>query len=327
MEEKFMDSEFGNVDAACVPSLVFQKYSAKPLAHLKFGIMALKCVKNFWDVPLFLLGRARTLKLAFRDGASAELDKAQFKDVARTLLSIKSGGHKAEWGNDFSEIRFPFEGRNVVLEGSRGNALFLAYHLFLAGHEYPPIDVRGKAVVDVGANIGDTAVYFALKGAKRVVAFEPFAGLCETARKNVERNRLSGSVVVEQAPVGARTETVLMEKSGEGGAGKLEESRSGEKVEVVGLSDLAEKYGVADGVLKIDCEGAEYGIILGSGTETLRRFETIILEYHYGYLNLKEKLESAGFKVRLPKPPGYDRNMSWAHPCLRIGILVAERQG
>ncbi len=215
----------------------------------------------------------------------------------------------------------------MALEGGRGSALYLAYHLFFAGHEYPQIDVRGRAVVDVGANIGDTAVYFSLRGAKKVVAFEPFASLCKTARKNVARNCARGAAVVEQAAVGAKTGVLLMEKSGEGGASKLEESLSGAKVRVIGLSDLAGKYRVDDGILKLDCEGAEYGIVLESDNSVLRQFSTILMEYHFRYVNLKHKLESAGFKVTLPKPPGYDRNATWAHPHLRIGILVAERQG
>ena len=40
--------------------------------------------------------------------------------------------------------------------------------------QYKWLDVEGKNVVDVGANIGDTAIYFALKGAKHVYAFEPY---------------------------------------------------------------------------------------------------------------------------------------------------------
>jgi len=38
---------------------------------------------------------------------------------------------------------------------------------------YEMVDVKGKVVVDVGAHIGDSTIYFALKGAKRVFAIEP----------------------------------------------------------------------------------------------------------------------------------------------------------
>jgi len=39
---------------------------------------------------------------------------------------------------------------------------------------YEILDVKGKIVVDVGAYIGDSAIYFALKGAKRVFAIESY---------------------------------------------------------------------------------------------------------------------------------------------------------
>jgi len=38
--------------------------------------------------------------------------------------------------------------------------------------EYESLDVVGRVVVDAGAYIGDSAIYFALRGAKRVIAVE-----------------------------------------------------------------------------------------------------------------------------------------------------------
>jgi hypothetical protein len=39
---------------------------------------------------------------------------------------------------------------------------------------YDFCDVNGRYVVDVGANVGASAIYFATRGAKKVLAFEPF---------------------------------------------------------------------------------------------------------------------------------------------------------
>ena len=43
-------------------------------------------------------------------------------------------------------------------------------------------------------------------------------------------------------------------------------------------------------VLKMDCEGSEYRIILNTDKKILRKFTQIIMEYHFGYQNLKLKL-------------------------------------
>lgn len=40
--------------------------------------------------------------------------------------------------------------------------------------EFKQIDFRNKTVLDIGANIGDSAIYFSTMGAKRVIAVEPY---------------------------------------------------------------------------------------------------------------------------------------------------------
>jgi len=55
-------------------------------------------------------------------------------------------------------------------------------------------------------------------------------------------------------------------------------------------------------VLKIDCEGCEYEVILNSSKTTLRKFSHILVEYHYGYKNIKKKLEKCGFQVSVTEP-------------------------
>ncbi len=41
------------------------------------------------------------------------------------------------------------------------------------GRAYDNVDVYDKDVVDIGANVGDSSIYFALKGARKVVGVEP----------------------------------------------------------------------------------------------------------------------------------------------------------
>lgn len=40
--------------------------------------------------------------------------------------------------------------------------------------DYGKLPVVGKTVVDIGANIADTPIYFATHGAKKVICLEPF---------------------------------------------------------------------------------------------------------------------------------------------------------
>jgi len=56
---------------------------------------------------------------------------------------------------------------------------------------YWDVDVKDKVVVDVGAYIGDSALFFASRGAKIVYAYEPSKRLYEIAKKNCsQRNNI-----------------------------------------------------------------------------------------------------------------------------------------
>ncbi|WP_338604544.1 FkbM family methyltransferase [Sulfolobus tengchongensis] len=51
-------------------------------------------------------------------------------------------------------------------------------------------DVHGKEVIDIGANVGDTALYFAINGAKRVYSFEPLLPAYKEALGDINLNNL-----------------------------------------------------------------------------------------------------------------------------------------
>lgn len=68
--------------------------------------------------------------------------------------------------------------KQVIVRFRRGPRMFYSPELFgvetFLEQPYGILDVKGRDVVDVGAYIGDTALYFRLKGAKRIYAFEPY---------------------------------------------------------------------------------------------------------------------------------------------------------
>jgi predicted RNA methylase len=48
---------------------------------------------------------------------------------------------------------------------------------------YEHLPVEGRSVVDIGANIADSCIYFALHGANNVIGLEPFPRNYELAEK------------------------------------------------------------------------------------------------------------------------------------------------
>ena len=74
----------------------------------------------------------------------------------------------------------------------------------------------------------------------------------------------------------------------------------------------------------MDCEGAEYDIINGSDNKLLRLFKSIVIEYHYGYIDLKKKLEGVGFKVKCEKQIYYFSSNKM-NKNMYVGNLIAEK--
>jgi FkbM family methyltransferase len=134
--------------------------------------------------------------------------------------------------------------------------------------EYKYADVCCRDVVDIGAAYGDSAVYFALKGAKKVIAIEPCSSVY---REMIENLKLNG--------VGNRVTPINAALSSTSGSSCIE--CSGEKITLstITLGDVVEKFNIQEGVLKMDCEGCEYDIILND-YEHVKVFNEVYFEYH-----------------------------------------------
>lgn len=147
---------------------------------------------------------------------------------------------------------------------------------------YDFVDVRNKTVVDIGAFVGDTSIYFALKGAKKVYAIEPHPGAYEELVENVRINALEEKVIPLNIAVGDREGfiTISNVKTTQAPVTLFKEFEgNGVKVKMKTLSSLVEKYAIETNVLKMDCEGCEYDVILND-YEMVSKFDQLAFEYH-----------------------------------------------
>jgi FkbM family methyltransferase len=173
-----------------------------------------------------------------------------------------------------------------------------------ADREYQELVVNGKTVVDIGANIGDSVLYFLMRGAKRVIAIEPYPRNYQTASKNVEINCLSEKVNLLLAGCSGKPASIMIEANYKSSpTSQLTEFDKGIEVPLLTLEQIVAQNAVDDGaILKMDCEGHEYDIILAASDKTLQKFDQIQIEYHFGYRNLKARLEECGFNVSFTRP-------------------------
>jgi FkbM family methyltransferase len=166
---------------------------------------------------------------------------------------------------------------------------------------YELFDVKNELVVDIGAFIGDSAIYFAGKGAKKIVAYEPNPHIFEIAKKNVQLNNLTNKIQVRQKAVsnkfGVRNfmfNTVY--PSGSSMHFKLENIVKFQ-VNTVPFSSITQELGHI-GLLKLDCEGAEYEILPAAYKEgALSNVDKIVMEVHGPVEPIIDVLHRAEFKV------------------------------
>jgi FkbM family methyltransferase len=186
------------------------------------------------------------------------------------------------------------------------NGLRFKYEPDLFGAEvfldepYKKLNVEGKDVIDIGAFNADSALYFALRGARRVIAFEPFPRIYRLALENLRLNNFPNVTILNEAVSssnGIASINTGAEKTGSNN--QLVETVGDFIVQKSTLGSLVERFHLNDACLKIDCEGSEYDILLSCDQKFLDAFSQIILEYHQGLEKLEDHLRACGFSTEI----------------------------
>lgn len=149
--------------------------------------------------------------------------------------------------------------------------------------EYALLNVKGKDVVDVGAFIGDSAIYFALKGAKKVFAVEPHPGAFAEMLDNIRLNNMENVIIPINAGLASKPGKICIKNVDASNTFAIYH-RPGDcpnTVPAVTLSELVSRFSVDpnDTVLKMDCEGCEFDVILND-YGSVRLFSEVVFEYH-----------------------------------------------
>lgn len=165
-----------------------------------------------------------------------------------------------------------------------------------------------QVVLDVGANIGTFSVLAATTALQaRVYSYEPSVDSCELLSANLELNGVASRVVVHQQALAARAGPVTLFVPEQTALRSTEVGRAGPgapstTVQAVTLAQVFADNGLDRcDFLKMDCEGAEYGILTACPGDLFARIERIALEFHeWGgahHSQLVEILERHAFDV------------------------------
>lgn len=261
-------------------------------------------VKNWVPIVLVWFSVEKEVTAIFRNDFQTKVSKTTWPDFMRYVLffyafpdgKIANGIAKITYDNSDLLFDFSIKGPSVL-----GNLIEIfsqkIYEPYLS-----EFDLHNKNVIDIGGALGDTATYFALKGASVVYAFEPTPNFYELAQKNIKLNNVEDRCQIFNMAVGKvelddnTKDDTFKEMFAEDP--ETEEYQIGDKkVPMVTLKGVVEKFAISNAFLKMDCEGYEYDIVLNAPKEILRKFDYILMEYHYGFESLQKKLENDGFQV------------------------------
>jgi len=226
--------------------------------------------------------------------------------LASYACRLQASGNRVSIDVSPERLSLEVNGVPTVFNTHCVNAYDIAEIFAVGGYEVPEVlsGLRGRDVIDVGASVGDTALYFVLNRARKVIAVEPLPSVAKCAEENVRLSSATDKVKVINAALSDEPLSVpcdydlLLSRyfSTLKGSGPC-------RVPGVTLGDLLNM--VEDPyLLKMDCEGCEAQVILGPERERLRAFEHVVFETHphiTGVSNEKllTSLKELGFECRL----------------------------
>lgn len=196
----------------------------------------------------------------------------------------------------------------------KANRLHLQFHINeSAFHVFEDIFVQREyadyfpfyqdaVIVDIGAHYGFFSLFADVNTGEnaRIFAVEPDGSNFIKLKENIHSQK-SNKIQPENYAVANKSGEITLYKGSninhsiEVSHGLLQNTSTFEKVKSISLDDLFNKHNLNHiDFLKMDCEGAEYEILLNASGETLNIINTISIEFH----DLKSKEKNANALIK-----------------------------
>ena len=274
----------------------------KLLLGPKVLLSSRKLIKNLSSsLSQYLVSRKRNIKLKLKNGETIMVPRSFYPKIIYYyylgyIADISKDGIYFKINNKifqvpFKEIELIRFWRIIKLgwfynnnywekNGIKFKHLYAAIYGVFEEEDYKFLNVKDKNVLDIGAFVGDSPIYFILKGAKKVYAIEPHPDAYKEMIENIKLNNMEDKIIpinmginYEKDYINIHTKAVNTQST------LLKSEGNGIKVPAGKLSEIIDKYNIDAQVLKMDCEGCEYDIIL-KDYDTIKEFEEIGIEHH-----------------------------------------------
>jgi FkbM family methyltransferase len=195
----------------------------------------------------------------------------------------------------------------------------------IIGKEYNPkgFEIKEKdIVIDIGAHIGIFSLFAARQARKgKVLAYEPSSQNFSLLQRNIKLNK-ANNVIAYRSAVSKHNNKIRLYLSDYAVLFNIfDRSLEYEEVQSTTLVNIFKRNNLARcNFLKIDCEGAEYEILMTTSSLTLKKIDKIVFEYHerkgVELGDLLDFLENNSFEIIYNKP----------YPEKKIGLIFAKRK-
>lgn len=273
-----------------------------------------------------------------RDGQSLEIHdlqlnlfRSEHSFVLKGLMFARALHEAAHANFENVDDQIVVRLQDVSFEVRTFEELFILHEIFVEGIYNLQLPASA-VVVDIGANVGFSSIFFARNPmVERVIAYEPVGITYQHALRNVTLNSAqAGKIELRNVGLSDKAETVDVDVSDEvkgsvgirGLAHRDDIDRDRIRSESITLRaagpEIAEMLNDCDTqfvMLKIDCEGSEYRIVDSLlHADQLKRVACIVMEWHdpLRLSELETKLASAGFIVFSRFPNGANVGMIYA---------------
>lgn len=233
--------------------------------------------------------------------------RRSIRRVRQTLTAFDNGvGVLADMTRKSDELTFRTRGGVTISIPNVAGARVPVYEIFAEDAyriAWLTADLeQGFGSFDIGGHVGGFSVALAAhRPDARVWAFEASPSTAVYTRRNVEQNGLADRVTVVSMAMSSTSGTVrFADNDGASGLNGITAPKGTQQIEVPALT-FAEARAQTDRpirLVKIDTEGAEYDIVLGSDPSDWADVQRVVMEYHdvpgHGWGELEEFFAGAG---------------------------------
>ena len=183
------------------------------------------------------------------------------------------------------------DGTNINVHPNSEGLNLVFYEVFLKS-EYDGMEKfkinKDDIVIDIGAHLG----FFTIKASKKatkgkVYAFEPFSMHYKLLKQNIEQNSIANVKYYNEAisdKTGELSFFYTMENDpGDTSLFQINSTAANyeEKIKSTTLNDFFQKENLdVCNFMKLDCEGAEYSILMSADKSVLNKIQKIAMEWH-----------------------------------------------